>query len=203
MNESTMQSWQILALRSVIAILFGVLAISWPGLTLLWLTALFAAYALLSGAAALIGVMRGRKGDDDHRWLVLLFGLVSIGAGIIAIMHPALTAMLLVLLMGANALVTGVLDIAVALRLRRVIRGEWLMLSTGVVSIVFGILVFLFPDAGALALVWMISLYAVACGVLLAGMAYRVHSIARGRGSTTERRVIPDRRRASVSPAHS
>lgn len=194
MNKAMMQSWRIFALRGVIAIVFGVLAITWPGITLLWLVALFAAYALLSGAVAVIGVARAEKSDDDHRWLVLLLGAVSIGAGVIAVIHPALTALVLVLVMGTNALITGVLDIAVALRLRKTIHTEWVMYLSGAVSIIFGILVFLFPGAGALALVWLISVYAIASGVLLLAMAFRVRTIAIGKGETAERRVLPDRR---------
>jgi uncharacterized membrane protein HdeD (DUF308 family) len=85
----------------------------------------------------------------------------------------------LVLLMGANALVTGVLHIAVAIRLRRVIRNEWLLIASGIVSIVFGILVFLFPGAGALALVWLISFYAITTGILLLALAFRVRGRAK------------------------
>src|SRR5690349_3621606 len=113
-------SARMLMLRGALAILFGVLAIVWPGLTLLLLVAMFAAYALLSGAVSIVAGYRSR--DSDSRWwLLLLLGLVSIAAGIAAVVYPELTALVLVLLMGANALFTGVLDIAVAIRLRRVL----------------------------------------------------------------------------------
>jgi uncharacterized membrane protein HdeD (DUF308 family) len=161
------------ALRGAVAMLFGVLALVWPGLTLLWLVALFAAFALLGGGASVVGAFQNRK-SDDHWWLALLLGLVSLGAGVIAIIHPALTALVLVLLMGANAIATGVLDIALAIRLRKAIRGEWLLVLAGIVSIVFGVLVFLFPGAGALALVWLISVYAIASGVLLLIVAFQL-----------------------------
>ena len=138
MNELLLQSWWMLALRGVIALLFGVLAVLWPGITLLWLAALFAAYALIGGAVSIIGAVKNRKSDEEW-WLILLLGLVSLGAGVIAVLHPGLTALVLVLIMGANALVTGVLDIAVAIRLRKVIRGEWLLILAGIVSIVFGL----------------------------------------------------------------
>src|SRR5437016_5238945 len=140
MNELLLRSWWMLALRGLVALLFGILALLWPGITLLWLVALFAAYALIGGAVSVIGAVRNRKSDEEW-WLILLLGLVSIGAGAITIFHPALTALVLVLVMGANALVTGILDIAVAIRLRKEIRGEWLLGLAGIVSIVFGILV--------------------------------------------------------------
>jgi len=174
----------MLALRGVIALLFGVLALVWPGLTLLWLVALFAAYALLGGAASVIGAVRHRHSDEKW-WLILLLGLVSIGAGVSTIFYPGLTALVLVLVMGANALVTGVLDIAVAIRLRKAIRGEWLLIVTGIISIVFGVLVFLFPGAGALALAWLISVHAIVTGVLLLALAFRVRAWARSVGLGT------------------
>jgi uncharacterized membrane protein HdeD (DUF308 family) len=167
------RNWWMFALRGVVAIAFGVLALAWPALTLLGLVALFAAFALLNGAASVVGALQNRSGDE-HWWLALLLGLVSLGAGVIAIVSPGLTALVLVLLMAANAIVTGVLDIALAIRLRRAIRGEWVLILAGVVSIVFGVLVFLFPGAGALALVWLISVYAIASGILLLAAAWRL-----------------------------
>lgn len=199
MNESVLRSWWVFALRGVIAILFAAMAVTWPGLTLLALTALFAAYALLSGIVLIAGAVKNRKADD-HWWLLLLLGLVGIVVAAIAVMEPDLTALILVLLIGANALVTGVLDIAVAIRLRRMIHDEWLMILNGVASVVFGVLVFLFPAAGALALVWLISLYALVTGVLLLGVAFRLRARGKARVGMAERRVIPDRR---VSAAHS
>src|SRR5712692_5468549 len=100
MHELLLRIWWMLALRGAVALLFGVLAFVWPGLTLLWLVALFAAYALLGGAASIIGAVRSRHSDEAW-WLILLLCLVSIGAGVIAIVHPDLTALVLVLVMGA------------------------------------------------------------------------------------------------------
>jgi uncharacterized membrane protein HdeD (DUF308 family) len=179
MNETLLRSWWMLAARGAIAIVFGVLALLWPGLTLLWLVALFAAYALLGGAVWVFGAVKNRA-RDDHWWVILLLGLVSVGAGVIAVVHPALTALVLILLMGANALVTGVLDVVVAVRVRKFIRGESLLVLSGTASILFGIIVFLYPTgAGALALVWLISLYAIITGVLFLAVALRVRQWSR------------------------
>jgi uncharacterized membrane protein HdeD (DUF308 family) len=175
MNDRLLQSWWVYALRGVLALVFGVLCAIWPAITLLWLVALFAAFALLNGAVSVWGALRNRKSDDDW-WLNLLLGLVSIGGGAIAVVHPDLTALLLVLLMGANALIVGVLDIAVAIRMRKVMKNEWLLALAGFASVVFGVLVFLYPGAGALALVWMISAYAIFTGVLLLAVAWRARS---------------------------
>ena len=196
MNDILSRSWWMLSLRGAIAIAFGVLALFWPGLTLLGLVALFAAYALLGGAVAVIAAAKHRNREDDW-WIPLLLGLVSLGAGIVTLIHPALTALVLVLLIGANALVAGTLDIIAAIRLRRTMRNEWLLVLNGIASVVFGMLVFLFPQAGVLAVVWLISLYALVTGVLLLALGFRMR--ASGRPAGVERRVTPDRR---VSPAH-
>lgn len=176
MDKLLGRSWWVLALRGAIALVFGVLALVWPGLTLLWLVALFAAYALLGGGVSIVGAVKNR--EEDGWWLWLLLGLVSVGAGVIAILHPDLTALVLVLMMGANAIVTGILEIAIAVRQREVIQREWLLILAGIVSIAFGVLVFLFPAAGALAMVWMIGVWAIASGVLLLMAAYRVRKSA-------------------------
>jgi uncharacterized membrane protein HdeD (DUF308 family) len=199
MNNFYTRSWWVPVLRGVLGILFGVLAWFWPGLTLLSLIALFAAYALVGGIGAVAGALRHRRSEDDW-WLTLLLGLVSVGAGLIALFNPALTTLVLVLVIGANALVSGVLDIVAAVRLRRTIRSEWLLALSGLASVVFGAMVFFFPGAGALALVWLISLYAVATGVLLLALGLRMRALARGASQPPrERRALPDRR---IWPAH-
>jgi uncharacterized membrane protein HdeD (DUF308 family) len=180
MAKAISQTWWMFALRGAVALLFGILALAWPGLTLLWLVALFAAFALISGGVSVAAAIRNRKAED-HWWLALVLGLVSLGAGVIAIIHPALTALVLVLLMGANAIVTGILDISMAARLRKAaFRGKGLLILAGLVSLAFGILVFLFPGAGALALVWMISFWAILSGLLLLGAAWRARKAERG-----------------------
>ncbi len=199
MTDSLMKSWWMLAWRGVFAILFGVLAFFWPGITLLTLVALFAAYALLGGVASIAGALANRRRDEDW-WMPLLIGLVGVGAAIISVLRPGLTALVFVLLVGAHALVTGVLDIAFAIRLRKLIHDEWLLILSGAVSIVFGVLVFLFPSAGALALIWLISLYAVLAGALMLGLALRLRAHNIANTPRAERRTTPDRR---MRAAHS
>jgi len=179
MNETLLRSWWLLALRGAIAIVFGTLAILWPAITLVTLAALFAAFALLAGAVWTFGAIHNRR-SDPRWWLPLLLGVVSIGAGVIAAIDPAVTTVALVLLMGANALVSGVIDIAVALRVRKFIQGELLLVLSGVVSVVFGVVVLLFPlGAGALALAWMVGLYAILTGAMLLALAWQVRAWSR------------------------
>jgi uncharacterized membrane protein HdeD (DUF308 family) len=164
-------SWLVLALQGACAVLFGVLALVWPGITLLVLVALFAAYALVSGAAATVAALKNR--GEQGWWLLLLLGLVSLAAGVLALVYPGLTALALVLIMGVNAIISGVLEVSMAIRLRREIRGEWLLGLAGAVSILFGAFVLIFPGPGALALVWLIAVHAVVIGVLLLALAWR------------------------------
>jgi uncharacterized membrane protein HdeD (DUF308 family) len=171
MNELLSKSWWMLALRGAVALLFGVLALVWPSVTLLWLVALFSAFAIVGGMVSIIGAVKNRKSDEEW-WLILVLGIVSVTAGVIAIFHPALTMLVLVLVIGANALISGVLDIVVAVRLRKILRREWMLMLAGLVSILFGMLVFVFPQAGAVALVAMISFYAIVTGVLLLALAF-------------------------------
>jgi uncharacterized membrane protein HdeD (DUF308 family) len=165
-------SARMLLLRGIVAILFGILAAAWPGLTLIWLVALFAVYAIVLGVVSVAGAIRVRRSDSSW-WLPLLIGIVSIVAGVYAIAYPGVTTLVLVLVMGVNALLTGALDIALAVRLRRVLRGQWLMVASGIVSVLFGVLVIAAPGAGALALVWLISLHAIVTGALLLALGLR------------------------------
>jgi uncharacterized membrane protein HdeD (DUF308 family) len=192
MNALLLESWWMLALRGGLALLFGVLALLWPGLTLLVLVALFAAYALLVGVVSVVGAVQNRRRDKKW-WLILLLGLVSIAAGVIAILYPSMTALMLVLVMGANALVMGVLDIAMAIRLRKAIQGEWLLILSGLMSIIFGVLVLLFPGAGALAMVWLVSLHAMVTGLLLLILAFRVRRWTRTERVGTFRSPVYER----------
>ncbi|SEO55891.1 HdeD family acid-resistance protein [Nitrosovibrio sp. Nv6] len=175
MNELISKTWRSLALRGTVSLLFGILAAFWPGITLMWLLIMFAAYALIGGVASAIAAVQNRKTNSDW-WLMLLIGLVGIGAGITAFLLPNLTAVVLVLIIGATALGSGIVDIVMAIRLRKTIRGEAFLILNGIISVAFGVFVFFFPGAGALALVWLISMYAIISGLLLLALAWRARN---------------------------
>lgn len=195
MNILLRRAWWMLALRGAAAIVFGVLAILWPGLTWIGLAALFIAYALFGGMLAIVAALRHRKASSDW-WMLLLLGLTATGTAVLALFHPAITVLLLVLLIGANALIGGMLELGMAIRLRQSLRHEWLLLLSALASIVFGVLMFLFPAAGAYTLVVLISSYAIATGVLLLALALRLRALMPGHAAFVERRVQPDRRAA-------
>ncbi len=194
MQASIIQPWWVLVLRGIAALAFGVLAFLMPGITLLALVTLFAAYSLVVGAVSVFGAVSSRKAKGD--WgIPLLLGILSIAAGAIAFLHPGLTALILVLLIGAYALVLGALDIVAAIRSQGAAGGRMLLGLAGLASVIFGILVFLYPGPGALAMVWVISVYSVVLGILLIGAAFGLRGANSAlRYGGPERRINPDRR---------
>jgi uncharacterized membrane protein HdeD (DUF308 family) len=164
--------WWILLMRGLASIAFGILAFVWPGLTLASLILLYGIYCLADGFVALTG------GFGNAFWQSLFVGAISIGAGIATFMYPGLTALVLLYLIAFWAVVRGVSEIAVAIEFRKVIEGEWLMIVAGAMSIAFGVLLFLFPGAGALSLIWIIAVYALAFGAVLVALSFRVKSFA-------------------------
>jgi uncharacterized membrane protein HdeD (DUF308 family) len=169
--------WWVLLLRGVFALLFGVLAWLWPGLTLETLVLFFGAFALVSGVFQVFAAFAGRR-QHEQWWILLLEGLLGIAVGFLTWRAPGITALALVLYIAAWALVTGVLEIVEAIRLRKEIEGElWLGLS-GLLSVGFGILLMIAPGAGALALLWIIAAYAVVFGAFLILLAFRVRRAA-------------------------
>lgn len=179
--------WWALALRGVIAILFGLAALLRPDIALQALILLFGAYALVDGVFAIVGVFGGTRGGTP-RWLLLLEGVVGILAGIIAFVYPGLTAFALLYLVAGWAIVTGLAQIATAIRLRQEMTGEWALILGGVLSVIFGLLLAVLPGVGILSLIWVIGVYAVAFGILLLITSFRV----RGRddqGAERPRRV--------------
>ena len=181
MIESLARNWWTVAIRGIAAIIFGVLAFILPGITLIALALLFGAYALIDGVLALVAAIRGGPGIVQGRWFLALEGILGVAAGILAFIWPDLTALVLLLLIGAWAIVTGVLEIIAAVRLRREIEGEWVLALAGLASIVFGALVFINPSAGALAVVWLIGAYAIVFGVALLILAWRLRAVWEGR----------------------
>jgi len=168
--------WWTFILRGVLAIAFGVLAFFAPGLGIGVLVGLFAAWALIDGATNLVAGVQTR-GRDRSWWLSILEGIVGIAAGVIALFFPVLAAEVLVLIIGAWAIITGAFEIVAAIRLREQITGElWLGLA-GLCSILFGVVLFLFPGVGALGLVWLIGGFAIALGAFLIALGWRLRGI--------------------------
>lgn len=169
------RNWWVLAWRGLVAMLFGVAALAWPGPTLMALALLFGAFALLDGALALAAAWIGRP-RGPYWGALIAEGLLGIATGVLALLWPWLMALAIVYLIAAWALVTGVLEIAAAVRLRREVNGEWLMALCGVLSVIFGLALGLWPGAGAVALAWLIGAYALVFGALLLALAFRLRA---------------------------
>ncbi len=169
------RNWWILALRGLFALLFGIMALIWPDVTLDVLVMLFGAYLLVDGAFTIVALVTQRGGATN--WVIpLLEGILGIVAGIATFVWPGLTQIVLLYLIAAWAIVTGILEIIAAVQLRREIEGEFLLGLVGALSLIFGVLLIVWPGPGALAVVWMIGIYAILFGILLIALGLRLRS---------------------------
>jgi uncharacterized membrane protein HdeD (DUF308 family) len=167
------RNWGWVVLRGVAAVLFGVLAFAWPGITLAALVIVWGAYALADGVLALVAAYRVRDQGQPF-WSLLIVGLLGIAAGIVTFIWPGMTALLLLMFIAAWAIVMGVFQIVAAIRLRKEIRGEWLLGLSGVLSVLFGVVMFVQPGTGALAVIWAIGSFAIVFGVLLIWLGFKL-----------------------------
>ena len=170
------RNWWAVVLRGVLAIAFGLIAFFYPVLTLPILVLLFGAYALVDGVFAFLAAMRAAARHE--RWgAFILEGISGVAAGVLTFIWPALTALILLYLIAAWAVVTGLFEIVAAVRLRKEITGEWMLGLGGIASIAFGVLLVINPGTGALAVSWLIGLYAMLFGILLLGVGLRLRGM--------------------------
>lgn len=184
MGSALTRDWWVVLVRGVVAVLFGLAAFIWPGITLAALVLLFGVFAIVDGMLSFgEAVSAGQRGQS---WIwPAIVGVVGIVVGILAFVWPGLTALVLLYLIAAWAVVTGVAEVIAGIGLRHEISNEWLLILGGVISVLFGILVFARPGAGALAVVWLIGFYAIVIGVERIGLAFRLrdwqeHPLTRG-----------------------
>jgi uncharacterized membrane protein HdeD (DUF308 family) len=182
------KNWWALVLRGVAGIVFGILAFVMPVVTLAALLLLFGAYALVDGIFNIVAAATGGRGARPW-WALLLAGLAGIGAGLVTFVMPGLTALALAYLIGIWAIVTGVLEIVAAVRLRKEIRNEWLLGLSGALAVAFGALLLFAPGAGALAMVLWIGAYALVYGALLVFLGFRLRGRRPEARDTTVRRA--------------
>jgi uncharacterized membrane protein HdeD (DUF308 family) len=179
------RNWWLFVLRGVAALLFGILTLVWPDITVAALVILFGAYAIVEGLASLMSAARHRD-DRAHRGLHVLEGLLALAAGILTFIWPDVTALGLILLIGIWAVMSGIAEIVAAIQLRRVIEGEWLLALAGVLSVLAGIVILVRPGAGALGIALVIGVYAVVFGVSLIGLGLRLRRLSRMVAETPE-----------------
>ena len=167
------KNWWVFLLRGLLAILFGGLAVIWPEITLVTLVILFGAFVFLEG---LLNLVIGIASSETNRrwWMTLLEGVLGIIIAILTFIWPDLTAVVLLYFIAAWALITGVMEIITAIRLRQMIAREWAMIVSGILSILFGSLLFVFPGESAISLVWLIGLFSMLIGILLIILGFRL-----------------------------
>jgi uncharacterized membrane protein HdeD (DUF308 family) len=168
------KNWWLLLLRGIAAIIFGILAFAWPGITLLSLVILYGAYALVDGVLSIAAAIGGGGGAATPRWWLIVVGLLGIAAGLLTFFWPQITALVLLMFIGAWALIHGVFEIIGAIRLRKEIDNEWMLILSGALSVLFGAAMLIMPGAGALALIWVIGAYSIIFGILFVGFAFRL-----------------------------
>ena len=173
--ETLVQNWWLFTLRGIFAIVFGLLALIFPGPTMLSLVILFSAYMLVDGIFGIISAVRAIRRKED-RWGLLIFeGLIDIAVGILAFLWPGITVVAFVLLVGAWAIVTGAVMTAAGFRLN-VSHGRWWLVLSGLLSLGFGTLLVIIPLIGAVVLTWWIGAYALAFGVALVIFSFKLRS---------------------------
>jgi uncharacterized membrane protein HdeD (DUF308 family) len=173
------RAWWLVLLRGVLAIGFGLMAWVWPKLTLFVLVTIWGAYALVDGVVALVAGFRMRT-ESGPLWSVIFVGLLGTGAGATALLWPGMTALVLLMFIGAWAIAIGTFQIITAVRLRREIDNEWMMGVAGGLLVLLGVLLFVNPGAGWVTLVWVIGGFSIAFGVLLMMLALRLRAHAPG-----------------------
>jgi uncharacterized membrane protein HdeD (DUF308 family) len=178
------RNWWALLLRGLLGLAIGAFAIVMPAAAFAVIILTFGAYALVDGALNIVAAVRDGRGEQGW-WTLALSGVAGVLAGVAAFVAPAVTALVLLYVIAGWAILTGALEIAAAVRLRRQITGEWLMMLSGSLSIAFGVLIMAAPLAGALAVVMLIGAYAFVSGVVLVALAFRLRRAAHR--STSER----------------
>src|SRR5213082_3641712 len=171
--ETLKRHWWVPVIRGIAAIVFGIVAFVYPGLTIATLVLFFGAWVLIDGIFRIVGAIGHRASDSDWGWQ-LVIGILGIVVGLLTFHAPGVTALALVIYIAAWALMIGVTEIALAIKMRREIKGEWLLILMGLASIVFAALLLWNPVAGAAALIWIIAWYAVIIGVLAIIFGFRL-----------------------------
>src|SRR5262245_36118257 len=173
MMRTLARNWWLVVLRGVSAVLFGLAAFAWPGITLAVLILLYGAYALADGVLAVIAAVASRQ-PGGFPWGMLLAGLAAIAAGVLTFLWPGLTALVLVYLIAGWAIVRGVFEIVTAVALRKEIDNEWLLAASGALSVLLGFFLVVSPGAGAIALLWVIATFAILAGILMIALGFRL-----------------------------
>lgn len=171
------RNWWVLLLRGIAAIVFGVLTWMQPAASAAALVLVFGVYVLVDGVLGIFTAFKSR-GESRHWWVVLLWGAISALVGVLMLFQPVTAALVITIYVGVWAVMTGGMEIVAAIRLRKEIQGEWLLILGGAISVLFGIFVLIQPAAGMMAMLWVLATYAVIFGVLMVILSFKVKKSA-------------------------
>jgi uncharacterized membrane protein HdeD (DUF308 family) len=183
--------WWAVALRGVLAMAVGVTALIWPTATLSVLVLLFGVYALVDGVVTAGTALFGGSPAAGRRGWLLFAGVTGIAAGLVTLAWPGITALALLWLIAAWAIVTGAIEVVAAVKLRRELAHEWLLALCGIVSVAFGLSLAVRPGQGALAVIWLIGLFVILLGTSLLALAFRLRRFNRSITVTAGDRSSP------------
>lgn len=172
MLDDLARNWWLVLVRGICAIIFGVLTIMWPGLSLLTLILLYGVFALVDGVLSIGAAIMG--GSPAPRWWLALVGVLGIGAGALTLAWPGITGLVLLFFIAGWAIASGIFEIIGAIRLRNEIDDEWWLVAAGILAVLFGVMILMFPGAGALGIAFAIGWFAIFYGVLHVGFAWRL-----------------------------
>ena len=173
--EQISRTWWLVLIRGIVAIIFGILAMIWPGITLWVLVIFFGAYAIVSGLFALFAAFGHNV--QSRAWLIIS-GILGILAGIIAFVWPGITTLALLYVIAFWAIFSGIAEIVAGIQARKVIDNEWMLIIGGILSVIFGILLIIWPGSGALALTWLIGIFAVIYGIAMIALSFKMKNLA-------------------------
>jgi len=176
MLDPLARNWGFIMFRGILAILFGILTFAWPGLTLLTLVIFYGVYVLFDGGTALVAALT--KGAPAPRWWLALVGLLGLAVGVVTLLWPGITGLILLYFIAGWSIASGILQIVGAIRLRKEMEGEWLLIVSGILAVLFGLLIMAFPAAGALGLAFAIGAFAIVEGVLMVAFSLRLRKLA-------------------------
>src|SRR6516164_1130418 len=177
MVSALKQNWWVLVLRGIIAIAFGIVSFIWPGVTALALVFLLAAFAFVEGIFALIGAF-GYGLPGGQRLLMVLLGLLGLAVGIFAVARPGVAAVTIVIWVAWWAIIAGIIQIVVAIEMRKEIENEWALIIGALLSIAFGILLLWRPLAGVITLAYLFGFFAIIFGIAMLSLGMRLRSLA-------------------------
>ncbi len=176
MLQTLARNWWAIVLRGIFAVLFGLGTFFWPGITLAVLVLLYGGYLFVDGIFAILWALAKRH-EGSFSWEVFLVGLASLAAGVLTLLWPRVTAIALLYLIAAWAIVRGIFEILAAFHLRRELRNEWLLALNGALSVLLGVVLIVAPGAGALAVLWLIGSFAIVVGILMIALGFRLKGL--------------------------